>query len=186
VSTPWPGPCHYRTGASVLAFDAIGPPVGQGAIRHLGKGRPAIHQNAKTLLPWRDVIGYRALAAMRGHPCGWPIAKVLPVAVDLTFTVPKPAVVAERRRTYPVTRPDIDHLERAVLDALTIAGVWVDDSQVVAVSKRKTYPAEHPRALRVPGLSVAVYVINADAPGGCEAVELAAVRDQPVDNISGW
>jgi hypothetical protein len=39
-----------------LTLNVLGDPVGQGNIRHLGAGRPAVHQNAKTLLPWRAQI----------------------------------------------------------------------------------------------------------------------------------
>jgi hypothetical protein len=48
----------------VLSFIAHGNPIGQGNIRHLGAGRPAVHQNAKTLLPWRDTIRHAAIAAI--------------------------------------------------------------------------------------------------------------------------
>jgi hypothetical protein len=33
-----------------------GLPVPQGAIRSLGTGRPSVHANAKSLLPWREQI----------------------------------------------------------------------------------------------------------------------------------
>lgn len=32
---------------------------------------------------------------------------------------------------YKISKPDLDNLEKAVMDALTTAGAWVDDSQVV-------------------------------------------------------
>ena len=38
---------------------------------------------------------------------------------------------------YP--RPDVDNLAKAVLDALTDAGAWGDDSQVVALTVRKKW-----------------------------------------------
>jgi Holliday junction resolvase RusA-like endonuclease len=150
----------YRISAPLLEFDALGDPIGQGNIRHLGKGRPAIHQNAKLLLPWRDVVTYCAVEEMRRVGGVWPVAKPAPVGVDLTFTVPKPKSAPKTRRTYPVTRPDIDHLERAVLDALTRAGAWQDDSQVVEVVKRKVYPGEHPLALHTPGVRVRAWLIG--------------------------
>jgi len=40
-------------------------------------------------------------------------------------------------------RPDLDKLERAIGDALTDAGVWVDDGQVVNSHTQKWY-AETP------------------------------------------
>lgn len=38
---------------------------------------------------------------------------------------------------YP--RPDVDNLAKAVLDALTDAGAWADDSQVVSLAVRKKW-----------------------------------------------
>jgi Holliday junction resolvase RusA-like endonuclease len=45
---------------------------------------------------------------------------------------PKPSAPA-----YP--RPDVDNLAKAVLDALTDAGAWGDDSQVVTLAVRKKW-----------------------------------------------
>jgi crossover junction endodeoxyribonuclease RusA len=48
-----------------------------------------------------------------------------------------------------VVRPDLDKLVRAVLDALSEAGVWRDDAQVVSVVARKAYGS-------APGLTVEI------------------------------
>lgn len=47
-----------------------------------------------------------------------------------------------RRLTQPSVRPDLDKLCRAVLDALTDAGIWHDDSQVCSLSAIKVYADE--------------------------------------------
>jgi Holliday junction resolvase RusA-like endonuclease len=36
-----------------------------------------------------------------------------------------------KKSQYKISKPDLDNLEKAVMDALTMAGAWVDDSQVV-------------------------------------------------------
>lgn len=153
--------------ALVLSFIAHGTPVGQGNIRHLGKGRPAVHQNAKTLLPWRDTIRHAAIAAISNTYGAWtpPVAPVFPLdqplRVDVTFTVPKPTGAPKTRRVWPSKRPDLDHMVRACLDAVTHV-VMVDDARVVELRAAKRYPLEGVEALTYPGVVVRVYMITGD------------------------
>ena len=58
------------------------------------------------------------------------------MSVRITFFMPRPKTV---KRHMPTVTPDVDKLCRAVLDALTDAGVWVDDSQVVDLGATKIY-----------------------------------------------
>jgi crossover junction endodeoxyribonuclease RusA len=59
-----------------------------------------------------------------------------PIAVGLEFVLYRP-VSTPKSKTPPATKkPDIDKLERAVLDALTHV-IWTDDAQVTIVLKRK-------------------------------------------------
>lgn len=62
------------------------------------------------------------------------------VSVALTFWLPRPKSV---KRSYPTGTYDIDKLTRAVLDSVTKAGVWRDDSDVVDLTVRKTYADLH-------------------------------------------
>ena len=39
-------------------------------------------------------------------------------------------------------KPDIDNLVKAVMDALTTAGWWIDDTQVWSLSTSKQYAAK--------------------------------------------
>ena len=59
------------------------------------------------------------------------------VKVDVLF------VFKARRKTeignFKTSKPDIDNLLKAALDALTDAGMWSDDSQVVQVNAAKMY-----------------------------------------------
>ena len=77
-------------------------------------------------------------------------AKGQPVSVRLTFVMPRPVGMSRRKPTPPHTkRPDVDKLLRAVLDALTSAGVLADDCQVVEqyAAKRTADPDETPGCL---------------------------------------
>lgn len=121
---------------AALTVTVPGIPVGQGNIRHLGKGRPSVHQNAKTLLPWRQAIAFQCRQAMADRGITEPMTG--PLALTATFSLPRPKS-APARRWAPDGRPDIDHLLRAACDGLTQGGCWVDDAQVVTVTASKVY-----------------------------------------------
>lgn len=64
-----------------------------------------------------------------------------PVALEVTFTLPRPKAHYRTGRNSHLLRdnaphrpdrlPDLDKLLRSTMDALTAAGVWADDAQVV-------------------------------------------------------
>jgi Holliday junction resolvase RusA-like endonuclease len=162
----------------VATITAHGTPAGQGQVTFLGKGRGAKHTNEKTLKPWRkDIItaaqeetGAHSFVDRNGICLACRIPKNqhglyadIPVRVDITITVPKPKTAPKRRRTWPITRSstDIDHHARAVLDSLSASGVIKDDSHVIELAIRKTYPAEHPTALDQPGAVIRLYTLGA-------------------------
>lgn len=68
-----------------------------------------------------------------------PIEK--PVRIDIEFRIKRPASVPLRKRKYPSVRPDLDNLEKALIDA--IQGVcFLDDSQIVRKYSEKVYALE--------------------------------------------
>ena len=120
---------------AVLEVSVPGIPAPQGSIRHLGAGRPAVHSNAKTLLPWRaSVIAHirQQMDASRQ----WPLDG--PVKVGITFTLPRPKS-APKGRMWPDRKPDVDKLVRAALDSLEQAGAIRSDAQVVMLGATKVY-----------------------------------------------
>lgn len=72
-----------------------------------------------------------------------------PVSVTLRFFMPRPAAhfkggdrvkaLKESAPQWHTGKPDRDNLEKAVLDALTDCGVWLDDGQVCAGENLKIY-----------------------------------------------
>lgn len=85
--------------------------------------------------PWRNLVSDNARIAMTREKFT-QFDKDVPVSVRITFLMPRPKTV---KRHMPTVPPDVDKLCRAVLDALTDAGVWVDDSQVVDLGATKIY-----------------------------------------------
>jgi crossover junction endodeoxyribonuclease RusA len=164
------------------AFYVYGDPVPQGSMKCWGRRGDKLHalesSNKDTLLPWRDKI---TAAAKRDYPDTGPVIRFpqyAPVSIEITYSLPRPAnhhgtgrnagTVKSSAPQYPTAKGtgDIDKLERAVLDALTAAGVLHDDAQVIDVTHRKRYVEPDPWAdergdvLTEPGIVVRLY------PGG--------------------
>lgn len=77
--------------------------------------REVAHSNALTGMPWRDAVELR-----------------------LYFRMKKPAHLPKERNGYPITKPDLDKMERSIKDALT-GVVYLDDAQVCNCRKFKRY-----------------------------------------------
>jgi Holliday junction resolvase RusA-like endonuclease len=118
--------------------------------------------NGKRLHPWREHIA-REVQAARGDTCYDG-----PVRVDLIFFMPRPKYHfgtgrnADRLKPnapfFHTVKPDIDKLERAVLDSLKMGGAYTDDALVSMVTKSKVYA--HPTAS--PGVQISIRSIEND------------------------
>lgn len=145
----------------MIWFFVPGIPAPQGSKRHVGGGRMV--ESSKRLPGWRSDVAWRATQAMSGQQA---IPRGVAVRVDLRFNFTRPrghygtGRNADRLKpTAPqhhTVKPDVDKLERAILDALT-GVVWHDDSQVVCVTKWKVYDD------RQPGASIAITPIDQEA-----------------------
>ena len=124
---------------SRVTFTVYGIPVPQGSMKaFIPKGwkRAVITSDNMRTKPWKTEVTGAARDAIGRGPLVRPIEG--PVAIDIEFYLPRPKA-APKRITYPGKKPDLDKLVRAILDALTNAGVWKDDSQVVAVIATKSF-----------------------------------------------
>lgn len=61
-----------------------------------------------------------------------------PLSVDLSIYLPRPKSAA-KSKTRPDVRPDLDNYEKAILDALTQAGIWADDGRICELHSQKFY-----------------------------------------------
>ena len=143
---------------SSVSFFVPGIPSAQGSKRHVGHG--VLVDMNKNLQSWRDSIIYAAREA-RPKDAGDGVVFAGPVSVDLTFFFGRPKshycsgskshLLRNNAPKCKVSAPDIDKLSRAVLDAITAAGMWRDDAQVVSLKAVKLYT--HP-LMGPPGLSI--------------------------------
>jgi crossover junction endodeoxyribonuclease RusA len=130
-----------------VRFTVPGLPVPQGSKRVV-RGR-LIDANGATLRPYRALVADAAAQALGGALSAHEPTRE-PVSVSVRFVLPRPrghygtgrnaGVLKASAPLWPTTKPDVDKLCRAVLDALT-AVVWVDDSQVVVLDADKMYGA---------------------------------------------
>lgn len=133
-----------------LELTVTGTPIPQGSLSGYvipkTKRVVIVNTNAKKLKPWRELITARAhtAAAHQGYtPHDGPLQ------ADLTFYFDRPAyhfgtgrnarVLKPGAPTYVATKPDIDKLIRAVLDGLTDAEIWADDSRVAVLHVAQLY-----------------------------------------------
>lgn len=112
-----------------FSLTIYGEPAPQGSKRHVGNGRMV--EASKKVAPWRKAV---QLAVSSSFP-EW-VAFEEPLEIWATFYLPRPPSV---KRAVPSVPPDLDKLERGLFDALTIAGVWRDDSLVVKAHSEKLY-----------------------------------------------
>ena len=121
-----------------------GSPVPQGSFRHIGNGR-IIAANPK-LNAWRQIIADQvsektAVRLIEGS-----------CRVDLVFTLPRPKSVPKSRRARPTTKPDLDKLVRAALDAISLpkyVQLLTDDSIVTDLHAAKRYADHTPPGVRI-------------------------------------
>ena len=129
-----------------LQLTVEGNPVPQGSFRHVGNGR-IISANPK-LNAWRDTIAQQ-IATQTAHRL-----IEAPIRLQLVFTLPRPKSVPISRRATPTTKPDLDKLTRAVMDAISLeryCQVIKDDSLVTDLHAAKRYADHTP-----PGVTILI------------------------------
>ena len=124
-----------------LTFEVRGIPGPQGSKDQFGR------ESSAKVKPWREAVRSEAASALSNTNTP-PLVGA--VAVTVTFFLPRPKAhygAKGLKATAPVTcakRPDVDKLLRSTLDALTSAGVYGDDSQVVSLTGTKMYAGPAP------------------------------------------
>lgn len=130
---------------SIIRLQVSGQPAPQGSKRYVGKGRMV--EMSKKVRPWRDAVCMAASSAM--HEAGISTSLAVPIALQIVFLMPRPkchygkgthaGMVKASAPRVPASAPDLDKLVRSTCDALTDAGIWKDDSQVVSLYAMKVF-----------------------------------------------
>jgi Holliday junction resolvase RusA-like endonuclease len=135
---------------SGLQFRVRGIPAPQGSKRgfpvrrtHGKLGVALVESAGEKVTTWRQDVRVAAMEAHDGAPLPGPLA------VTIMFYVARPKshfrtgrnahLLRESAPACPAGKPDLDKLVRSTLDALTSAGVYADDSQVVHLTTGKHY-----------------------------------------------
>lgn len=145
----------------MITFAVRGIPAPQGskrAIINRYTHRVALIESSERVKPWRADIRAAAEEAM-----GARSAIEGPVTLSLSFLMPRPkghfgtgknaGRLRDQAPAWPVGKPDLDKLVRAVLDGLK-GIVYVDDSQVVQMFAAMRYVGSTDRG--GPGLVVSI------------------------------
>ena len=127
------------TGA--LHLDILGTPAPQGSKKaYVVGGRARLTESGTGHKAWRTDIVEQTRTQL---PAGWTPIDV-PAYVHVTFRQAPPKSLTRAARAMPPDRGhDIDKLVRALLDGLTVAGVWNDDRRVVELYAAKVWAIEH-------------------------------------------
>jgi Holliday junction resolvase RusA-like endonuclease len=64
-----------------------------------------------------------------------------PVRLRVSFFLPRPKAMKGETAVPHTKKPDVDNLLKAVMDSMTVAGVWKDDALVYATEAGKWYAA---------------------------------------------
>ncbi|PMQ21645.1 RusA family crossover junction endodeoxyribonuclease [Glutamicibacter arilaitensis] len=151
-----------------LEFFAEGLPVSQGSKRigrNRATGQPVLVEDNVALKPWRSYVTMRARRAAAAAKF-FKLEGAVEVSLIFTFERPRGHYGTGRNRAvlkasapeHMMVKPDVDKLTRAILDSLTDAKAYGDDSRVVSLRVQKRYVEPNEQA------GAHVFVIAAGGP----------------------
>jgi Holliday junction resolvase RusA-like endonuclease len=135
-----------------LDITVIGTPGAQGDKTAATRkdGTPYVRERSAAVRPWRQDVRDAALAALHDSPTRTGFTQG-PVEVTILFYLRRPVGHFSQRQNAgpgelklsaperPAVKPDEDKLQRSTKDALTQAGVYYDDAQIVTSHTEKWY-----------------------------------------------
>jgi Holliday junction resolvase RusA-like endonuclease len=112
-----------------VKFSVVGKPIPKSRPRVVTKGKRRFAYTQKRVKEWENAIKEEAKKHFE-RPFNWP------VVVSMTFFMPRPK--SRRHDFWVSTIPDLDNLEKSVLDGLNKVA-YTDDRLVVVKSSSKRY-----------------------------------------------
>jgi Holliday junction resolvase RusA-like endonuclease len=121
----------------MLSFRVSGEPKAQPRPRAVARGGFARVYNPDTADAWKAAVQQAGSSKCPKQPFTDALA------VRIVFYMPRPQRLmrkADPNGLMPFTsKPDIDNLAKSTLDAMTSAGWWIDDAQIVHLHCTKIY-----------------------------------------------
>lgn len=135
---------------TAIAFFVQGEPKGQPRPRafamKMGKDAMGNQKYQARMYDAGTAEGWKSCVAAAAKEFIPPQPLAVPLRVTLVFYMPRPkshfrtnGALKYNAPIWFTGKPDSDNLAKAVLDALTILGMWVDDSLVVKLTAVKAY-----------------------------------------------
>jgi Holliday junction resolvase RusA-like endonuclease len=119
--------------ADTFIFVVDGEPIAQP--RHRAGKNPRTGETQMYLPKKHPIHGYRdavAIAARLAKPAGWNPAATMSLEVEFFLSNPQGGPIK-----FHTGRIDASNLAKGLEDAMTAAGIWLDDSQVAFLSVKK-------------------------------------------------
>jgi len=127
----------------MLEFFVPGRVAPQGSKRYVGGNRASggrFIEASKYLPAWRKAV----TTVASDYITQWDHKPLTgPVDLNVVFYIERPKSIPQSKRLTPIVPPDVDKLVRAICDAMTDAGVWDDDAQVIHLKAMKLYDDAH-------------------------------------------
>lgn len=154
-----------------LAFTVYGVPLTKGNHRALllkGMKFPIVTETNRKVASWQQLVAAGASRAILERPEHERALLTSGVRLTIAFYLPRPQKFHRRGVfVHHTTKPDLDRLERAILDALTSVA-YRDDKQVTEIVSGKYYAAvDAPARVEVivePAPPVPLGALEADRP----------------------
>jgi crossover junction endodeoxyribonuclease RusA len=125
-----------------LAFTVYGVPLTKGnmrALRRKGMQFPIVTDSNRGVASWQQLVREGASRAIHERPEPDRVLLASGVRLTIAFYLPRPKKYGKRGAfVHHLTKPDVDRLCRAILDALT-AVAYSDDKQVTELITGKYY-----------------------------------------------
>ena len=121
-----------------VTLNVAGIPAAQPRQRFARRGNFVHTYTPDTADGWKAAIEAEAIKS------GVKIGKGVPIKLTIMLKMPRPK---SRPVEIPhIVKPDLDNLAKAVMDALSDAGIWHDDAQVYRLYASKCYSSQPPGA----------------------------------------